>query len=328
MPSTLIRIITLFRPLSLLILILVCSWTPPVSGQMRFSKHLHLPPPVLRDAGLLTAPPSDSGARMADRSLVPPPVWHECITNIPGDAWEFTKVSFSRDALLPLAGVGVLTAALMATDDITYTIGSRWYREEPIVKTWSDIFVSFGDGKSQFGMAGAFGVYGLIAGDNRALRTGSQIIEVVLGAGAVVQVLKHITGRESPFVASQPTGLWRWFPDQIEYHKKVPHYDAFPSGHVCTSVATVVVIAENYPDVWWIRPVGLTLAGLVGVGMVNYGIHWYSDYPLAVVIGYLFGTIAAHPEIWRSSDTADAVSLRLVPVLTSQQAGMGLVLGW
>jgi len=30
--------------------------------------------------------------------------------------------------------------------------------------------------------------------------------------------------------------------------------------------------------------------------MVNTGIHWYSDYPLAIILGYSFGMLASHPE--------------------------------
>jgi membrane-associated phospholipid phosphatase len=280
-------------------------------------------------ARLLDKPSQFQSMLEADTMLrapaIPPLRWHECLTNIPADMWEMGRISISRESLLPLAGIGVMTAALTMTDDITYTMSSRIYRQSNVGKTWSDIFVSLGDGKSQFGMAGIFGVYGLIAGDDHALRTGSQIIEVVLGAGFVVQILKHMTGRESPFVATEPTGIWRFFPNQIDYHKHVPHYDAFPSGHLCTSVATVVVIAENYPDVKWIRPVGYTIAGLVGVGMVNYGIHWYSDYPLAVAIGYVFGMIAAHPEIYRSDNNdPQAVVLSMSPVVSRYGAGMGL----
>jgi len=56
------------------------------------------------------------------------------------------------------------------------------------------------------------------------------------------------------------------------------------------------VIGENYPEIKWIKPLGYTLTGLLGISMVNTGIHWYSDYPLAIVLGYAFGMIAAHPE--------------------------------
>jgi membrane-associated phospholipid phosphatase len=111
-----------------------------------------------------------------------------------------------------------------------------------------------------------------------------------------VQVLKHITGRQSPFVSTKAKGRWDFFPNQIDYHKHVPSYDAYPSGHVTTTLATVIVIAENYPDIKWIRPLGYILTGLLAISMVNTGIHWYSDYPLALVLGYTFGMIASHPE--------------------------------
>jgi membrane-associated PAP2 superfamily phosphatase len=163
------------------------------------------------------------------------------------------------------------------------------------VKRWSDIFVQVGDGRTQFGLAGIYAIYGFIASDNRALTTGSQITEAVLASGAVVQLLKHITGRQSPFVSTRTGGRWDFFPNQINYLKHVPSYDAFPSGHVTTTLATVIVIAENYPDVKWIKPLGYTMTGLLAISMVNTGIHWYSDYPLAVVLGYSFGMIAAHP---------------------------------
>jgi hypothetical protein len=58
-------------------------------------------------------------------------------------------------------------------------------------------------------------------------------------------------------------------------------------------MATVTVLAENYPDERWIRPVGYALVGATGFGLVNAGWHWYSDFPLAVALGYMFGTIAA-----------------------------------
>ena len=93
-----------------------------------------------------------------------------------------------------------------------------------------------------------------------------------------------------------PTGIWKILPNQIDYHRQVPYFDAYPSGHICTSLATVIVIAENYPDTKWIRPVGYTLTTLVGLGMLFNGIHWVSDYPLGLFFGYYFGMIAAHPE--------------------------------
>jgi membrane-associated phospholipid phosphatase len=222
--------------------------------------------------------------------------WYDMITNIPGDWVRYGKETFRTEKIPEYAVVAATTTALVFTDNGTWRTGDKWYRSSSSVKWASDFFTEMGDGRSQFGLAGAFAAYGLIAGDNRAVRTGSEIVEAVLASGGVVQILKHITGRESPFVSTEPAGVWRFFPNQIKYHKKVPHYDAFPSGHLTTSLVTVIVVAENYPELTWIRPVGYALCGLISISMVNTGIHWYSDYPLAIALGSAFGEIVAYPE--------------------------------
>jgi len=191
-------------------------------------------------------------------------------------------------------GIGALTTGLVMTDNETWKASDRLYKKPGFYKSASDIIVEVGDGRSQFGLAAAFALYGFIADDSRALRTASEVVEAVLASGAVVQVLKHITGRESPFVSTKPGGAWRFFPNQIQYHKHVPAFDAYPSGHLTTSLAAFVVIAENYPEVKWIRPVCYTTETLLAISMVNTGIHWYSDYPLAVFLGYEFGKIISH----------------------------------
>jgi hypothetical protein len=223
------------------------------------------------------------------------PEWHAAISNIPGDFLRFARIAFTSRYAPIMAGTAGLTVALVAADNDTWRRSHEWYTGSRTVKYLSDKVEFVGDGRPQFGLAAAFAAYGFIAKDNRALRTGSQIVETILASGTVVQVLKHITGRESPFVSSRPGGKWDLFPNQIEYAKHVPHFDAYPSGHVTTALATVTVVIENYPEWWWARPVGyLAVAGLA-VSMGNTGIHWYSDYPLAVVLGYSFGMIAAHP---------------------------------
>jgi membrane-associated phospholipid phosphatase len=224
------------------------------------------------------------------------PTWYDMFTNIPGNCLDYCKITFATNKIPLYAGVAVLTSGLILTDDKTWQASKKFYTSSGRVKAWSDFFVDIGDGSSQFGLAGVFGLYGLITSDKVALRTASQITQTVLASGAVVQILKHITGRQSPFLATRPGGRWDFFPNQIQYLKHVPAYDAFPSGHLTTTLATVIVVAENYPNVKWIKPVGYTLSGLLAISMVNTGIHWYSDYPLAVVLGYTFGMLAAHPE--------------------------------
>ena len=235
--------------------------------------------------------PADS-ARTGGEFL---PSWDAAISNIPGDWLRFAHLAFSTRYGPLMAGTATLTVALVAADDPVWQRSHLWYTTSHAVKGISDDVEWVGDGRPQFGLAAAFAAWGFVAHDARALRTGSQIVETILASGTVVQVLKHITGRESPFVSTKPGGRWDLFPNQVEYSKHVPHYDAYPSGHVTTALATVTVVIENYPEWWWARPVGYAAIAGLAFSMGNTGIHWYSDYPLAVVLGYSFGMIAAHP---------------------------------
>jgi membrane-associated phospholipid phosphatase len=203
--------------------------------------------------------------------------WYTMFANIPRDWGRWYDISFRKEHLNEWLIIGGLTVATVLTDDITYTPSARFYHSSPQAKKWSDFCANIGDGTTQFALAGSFAAYGIVFKDQKALRTGSQIVQAVLASGAVIQVLKHITGRESPFVRSTPTGTWKILPNQIDYHRRVPYFDAYPSGHICTSMATVIVIAENYPDVKWIRPAGYAFTTLVGLGMLSNGIHWVSD---------------------------------------------------
>lgn len=254
--------------------------------------------------------------------------WYTMIANIPRDWERWYDISFRKERVNEWLAIGGLTLATVLTDDATYTPADHFYRSSPDAKRWSDICAEIGDGRTQFALAGAFGAYGLVFKDQRALRTGSQIVQTVLASGAVIQLLKHVTGRESPVVRTTPTGVWKILPNQVDYHRYVPHFDAFPSGHICTSIATVIVIVENYPEVKWIRPVGYAFTTLVGLGMLNNGIHWVSDYPLGLFIGYYFGMLAAHPEgipVLEGS-TDNGVKINLLPTVTPTGAGISLAM--
>ena len=222
------------------------------------------------------------------------PKWYSMITNLPQDMVSFYSEDITVKKIPLYLGIAALTAGLIATDNQTWKASDKFYHKSNFNKTASDIFEYVGDGRSQLGLAAAFALYGFAFKDDRAIRTASEVVEAVLASGAVVQVLKHITGRESPFVSTKPGGAWRFFPNQIDYHKHVPAYDAYPSGHLTTSLAAFIVIAENYPELKWIKPVSYTVETLLAISMVNTGIHWYSDYPLAVFFGYEFGEIIAH----------------------------------
>jgi membrane-associated PAP2 superfamily phosphatase len=250
--------------------------------------------------------------------------------NIPHDVVRFARITFRPTNIPIFVGMAVLTTALVATDDETWHLSDRFYHNAVSIRNGSDFFEYLGDGRPQFGLAAGFALYGFALRDQRALRTGSQLVEGILSCGVVVQTLKHITGRQSPYVSTVPGGVWDFFPNQIDYHKHVPSYDAYPSGHISTAMATVTIVAENYPEWKWVRPVGYVVVGLIGVSMANTGIHWYSDYPLGIALGYCFGMIVSHPEGLEIETKSDGNSpvVSFAPVINSHGTGLGVELSF
>ena len=284
------------RALSLTLLLLVLATSPRVAHAVL------LPGDTLCVTGPFCAQltsdslPLDKAAHEThepsrDRRMVPG-TW-DMITHLPGDWSDWAQATFQLRHWPEAALVTASTAAFIYYDNEVWVPFRKVYVPGTAVHTLADGFVFMGDGKFQFGLAALFAGYGFAAHDGRALRTASQTCEVILAAGGVVQLLKHLTGRESPIVSTTPTGRWQFFPNQIEYAKHVPHYDAFPSGHLTTALATLTVIANNYPEQAWIRPVGYAACAGIALGLVTTSIHWWSDYPLAIALGYGFGSLVS-----------------------------------
>ena len=153
-----------------------------------------------------------------------------------------------------------------------------------------------GNGTTIIVMTAGFLTCGLLKNDYRAKATASGLIESMLVTGVYVQTIKRITGRESPFIAIQngnSGGNWNPFPSFAAYAKFTPSYDAVPSGHLTTIMAGLTVIAENYPEYKWIKPVGYSLVGAMCFQMIQSEVHWASDYPIAILMGYFVGKTIA-----------------------------------
>lgn len=146
-----------------------------------------------------------------------------------------------------------------------------------------------GDGWITLGLTAGFATTGYFTKDERTLTVAHQLFQGLLLTGVTTQVLKRVTGRESPMSSTQKGGKWTPFPSFSDFQSKRSHYDAFPSGHLATTMTTYMILAENYPEYKWIKPVGWTMMGLLSFQMVNNSVHWAGDYPLALGIGYVLG---------------------------------------
>lgn len=165
-------------------------------------------------------------------------------------------------------------------------------------------FIYFmGNGTTFMLISTGLATYGLLKNDYRAMSTSMQVVQSILLSGVFSQTLKRISGRESPFITAERGGWhshWTLLPSFSEYQKHTSKYDAMPSGHLITGLAAWIVLAENYPEKKWIKPLGFSLMGLMTFEMVQSGVHWASDYPVALVLGYLIGKTVVKNAVHRS----------------------------
>jgi len=221
------------------------------------------------------------------------------------DVADYAKVTFTNDNVATLGWIAASTALLFVYDQAIVDEAHRFGKRIGVngsnhTKTIATFFgfpmkvptdlpsslYFIGDGWTHTTLTASFLAYGLIDNDARALRTASQLAEGILAATYITQFLKHITGRQSPFKSTEPAGRWKFFPNQAKYHKNVPGYDAYPSGHLAVGLVTLLVIADNYREYKFIKPLGYSLLTILALQMLNNGVHWASDYPLSIVMGY------------------------------------------
>jgi membrane-associated phospholipid phosphatase len=250
------------------------------------------------------------------------PQWHSPISTLPKTFSMSARTSFSKRSIPAWGAVTASTLLFYAVDQkmlagvqqFSNTIGidaERKYRDIIVFhlgKTKIPVYqapenlntalYSVGEGFTSVMICAGLLTHGLVKHNTRSLSTASQIMQAQLAVGVTAQLIKRITGRESPFEATTPRGEWRPFTSPATYQKHVPMYDAFPSGHMASMVATLTVLAGNYPEKKWIKPIGYAITAVVGLAMMNNGVHWISDYPLAIGMGYVYGITAVRMNRW------------------------------
>ena len=288
------------------------------------------------------------------------------IRNFPGDIEDYSKLTFRKKNALKIGTMVLGTAVLVGVDqnltNDAYRLGDKLDLSHSSHQTtvahlsvglggkrlvlpisgpdnFGEAMYFLGDGITHFSIAGAFLAYGLAKKNNRAEATASELAEAIVTTGFATQLLKHITGRESPFVSTERGGEWRVFPNQADYARHTPHYDAFPSGHMATAMATLTVISSNYTEYRFIRPVGYSLMTALGFEMLNNKVHWASDYPLAIALGETFAKIAvrkgrvetrqerSHGSVEEKVDAA-LNSLRASPYVSAAGPGVSVAMSF
>ncbi len=243
------------------------------------------------------------------------PKFFDMLKYVPKDIADFGKFAVQKEnlfwtgsaigatALIVPFDQRLLDEAIEIGDGIGWDKGHSYSSIGPLRIVPNDIHSAvyyIGNGGTTILLSGIFYGIGAFGKNYRALNTSSELVEVLLSMGVITQTIKRITGRQSPgpaIASGNPGGHWTFLPSIKEYQTRTANYDAMPSGHLATLMATITVIAINYPEIKWIKPVGYSLMGIMAFEMMSSKVHWASDYPLALLIGYVVGRTAANRRI-------------------------------
>ena len=235
------------------------------------------------------------------------------LIEIPTTTMSFLKTSFSQPAVPVWIGIIGSSAVLYHYDEDLYRgaqqTGRRWglsnsdktktvfkLGQYDILRLPSDgasALYFLGDGWLDVAVAGSFFAVGSIGDHVRPYNTSLQLAHGLIVSAMFEQFLKHATGRESPSDQSEPRGKWRPFPSLKAYGANTAKYDAMPSGHMMTATLMFTIIRYNYQEYdYFLLPLEVTWLGTLGFAMLNNGVHWASDYPLGIGLGYVIGRSA------------------------------------
>jgi len=257
------------------------------------------------------------------------------ITTAPKNYGDFVENSFEKNSLKGLAVIAGATGALYIFDQQileetqrfgrkigldnkdhskpTFTIGDDHFMYAPTDVGSSILFL--GDGWTTIGLSAGFLTSGLLNHNAKSKLVASELMQGLLFSGFSSQVLKRISGREIPNARTKDRGRFSPFASPKEFNDNKARYDSFPSAHLMTAMTSLTILAENYEEMSWIRPVGYSLVALLSFQLMNTGAHWASDLPLAIGIGHMAGkTIAQNGRT--PAPTTDASQVTFAPLFS------------
>jgi hypothetical protein len=288
-------------------------------------------------------------ASSSDQSISTNP-WNETkiplekvVFDIPTTSMDALKISFSKKSIPWWAGIVGSTLILLNNDEV---ILENWQREgraaglgnEDKTKavlsageidllrlpTDTGSWMYFlGDGWMHFGISAGFLINGHKNDNVRAYNTGLRIVHGMTTSTIFSQLLKRAFGRESPYVRTERFGKWSPFPSIPEYQKRTAFYDAMPSGHVMTATLTFTIINDAYPEYSnYTIPLATVWVTALSYQMVNNGVHWASDYPLGIAMGYVFGKASTQMGKPNKDGEASTTKWMILPTSTAESQGL------
>ena len=149
-------------------------------------------------------------------------------------------------------------------------------------------------GPSNFvlGTAGVLAAGGVLAGDQKHVRTSIRMLEAVLFTQLLTGALKETIGRARPFTGHGPMHT-----EMAELEFTSGHAQrSMPSGHTSKIFAAASVIGHQY-DAWWVKVPVYATAASAGIQRIESGKHWFSDVVVGAALGYFVGAALTSDDV-------------------------------
>jgi len=212
------------------------------------------------------------------------------------------------------------TVYLITADEAIYREVKRYQRRSGWVDSVSPWITRLGDGKIDAGIAGLLFAGGSIFKNEKMRRTAALVLKSIIHTGIVVQVFKHLSGRQRPCVDD---GRDRWYgPCGIfkRYQKgRNAYYSSFPSGHTIVVWGTASVIAGEYRRPIIIPLICYSLATFTGLSRITEDRHWASDVFFGAFLGYTIGRFLVKN---------DSKYCTITPIIESDRIGVACTINF
>lgn len=138
----------------------------------------------------------------------------------------------------------------------------------------------YGEWWSIAGVAGAFGIFGLIAKDTTAKKISIELLQAGLYSELIAITLKVVIGRERPISTDDP---FSYKPFNFNYN-----FQSMPSGHTTSAFALSTVMSRQANSTS-LKILAYVPAGLTMFSRIYQHQHWLSDEIIGAAIGYFVG---------------------------------------
>ncbi len=185
--------------------------------------------------------------------------------------------------IISLAGLSIIY------DEEIYREFKSFQSKSNFIDKFSPIITYMGDDKTSLSVSTLFLTTGLLSKNDRATQTALMGYQTFVHVGIVIQVMKHLAGRQRPSV-DDGKDFWHGPLAAFErYDNGFSRYDAFPSGHTIVAWGMATVIAKQYQNHIWVPYTMYTLATAAGLSRVTEDTHWLSDVIVGGSLGYAIG---------------------------------------